>query len=78
MADFVHKGVAVVVGNDPEVGVTVVFIVKRDGGLVYSFPTAMGEGKELSAADMEKFLVSTQDSEMLTAIKEAWKAREPQ
>jgi hypothetical protein len=78
MADFVHKDVTVVVGTDTDVGITVIFIVKKDSGLVYSFPTEMGEGKELNKEDMEKFLASSPESEMLTAISKAWKARTPQ
>lgn len=78
MAEYVHRDVTVVVGTDEETKLTVVFLVKKTGGMAISFPRDVGMAKELSAADMDLFLMVTPPSEMLDAIREAWQKVQPQ
>lgn len=78
MAEYVHRDVTVVIGTDDETKITVVFLVKKTGGVAISFPRDVGVAKELTAADMELFLRVTPPSEMLDAINEAWQKVQPQ
>lgn len=75
---FVHQDATVIVGNDEHVGAVVIFVVKKTGAKVFSFPMEFGSSKELSAADMELFLASAPESEMVKAIREEWRKVQPQ
>jgi hypothetical protein len=77
-AQFVHENATVIVGNDPVAGTTVIFVVKSNGAVAYYFPMAFGEGRALTAAEVELFLLNTEKSEMLDAIRVAWKKRQGQ
>ena len=75
---FIHENATVICGNDPIAGTTVIFIVKSDGAVAYYFPMGFGEGRVLTAAEVELFLLSTEKSDMLDAIRTAWAKRKEQ
>jgi hypothetical protein len=75
---FVHENATIIAGNDTEAGVTVLFVLKSDGAVVYSFPMGFGQGKILTEAEIELFLNATEESDMLAAIRTAWNKRRSQ
>ncbi len=76
-SEYVHKNVTVIVGRAEASRLSVIFVVKKSGGMAFSFPIPTGVFKELSVADMELFLIVAPRSPMLDAIKQAWREVEP-
>ena len=74
--EFVHKNATVIVGNDEDANLTVIFVVKKNGAVVFSFPRPVGEGRTFSSTEMELFLLVSVESDMLKAIRQAWQERE--